>query len=89
MRPARRAADLVALVHRPHRRIRGLVQGHVEQRDVDVAALAAGRALRIAETMPRANTEPVMKSTIDSPKRTGGPSGSPVRVMKPASACIR
>lgn len=42
-----------------------------------------------AETMEKANIEPVMKSTIDRPKRTGGPSGSPVMVMKPASACIR
>ncbi len=30
-----------------------------------------------------------MKSTIDRPNRAGGPSGSPVRVMNPASACIR
>ena len=32
---------------------------------------------------------PVMKSTIDKPNRVGGPSGSPVSSMKPASACIR
>jgi crotonobetainyl-CoA:carnitine CoA-transferase CaiB-like acyl-CoA transferase len=32
---------------------------------------------------------PVMKSTMESPKRVGGVPGSPVSARKPASACIR
>ena len=31
----------------------------------------------------------VPKSTSDAPVRTGGPSGSPVMLIKPAAACIR
>ena len=36
-----------------------------------------------------ASMVPVMKSTIDSPNRVGGASGSPVTLRNPASACIR
>ena len=38
---------------------------------------------------PTVPVSPLMLSISDTPTRVGGPSGSPVSSIRPASACIR
>jgi hypothetical protein len=47
------------------------------------------RAPTTPETSAKPAINPVIMSTTDKPNRAGGPSGSPVTLRYPASACIR